>query len=176
MLHEVNNTVRAAPLVIIKGNKLDKIWVDHKNRTGIKYGRMVVTLKVSGYKSLITVSKESLHGYLMLLLDDSTDIFVGGLFTNIAGKVDNRYINIWDTEIHACEISLHIRYDLGHSLCRSSRGGDDVYRGSTSTTPVLAGGRVNMEHKIDLVFTSEATAAIVTARRQRKINNTSGYL
>ena len=116
MLHEVNNAGRADPLVIIPGNKLDTIWVEHDTRTGIKYGRTVVTLKVSGYKGLITVSKESLHGFLILTLYDSTYIFVGGIFAKISGKFENRYINSGDTEIHACEIDLHRSYDLSHSL------------------------------------------------------------
>ena len=176
MLHEVNNMVRVSPLVIIPDNKLDKIWVEHDTSTGIKYRRTLFTLKVSGYKGLITVSKESLHGDLRLLLDNSTDLFVGGIFAKLAGQADNRYTNSGDTESHACELALHRRDNICHSLCRSSRRGDDVSRGSTSTTPVLGGGMVNMEHEVDLVFTSEVTEEIVTARRQRKSNNNSGYL
>ena len=125
-------------------------------------------------KGIITVPKESLHGTLILLLDDSTDLFVGGIFAKLAGKVDNRYINSGDTEIHDCELALHRRDGIGPSLCISGRRGGDVNRGSTTTTPVLAGGIVNVEHDIDLVFMSEATAAIVTAKRQRKSNNSSG--
>ena len=175
MLHEVNNTGRVAPLVIIPGNNFDKIWVEHDTSTSIKYVRTLVNLKFSGHKGLITVPKESLHGTLILLFDDSTDLFVGGIFANLAGKVDNRYINSGDTESHACELALYRRDGIGHSLCSSSRIRDDIARGSTATTPVLVGGRVSMEHEIDLVLTSEATAEIVTARRQRKSNNNSGY-
>ena len=138
--------------------------------------RKVVNLKVSGHKGIITVPKESLHGTLILLLDDSADLFVGSLFAKLAGKVDNRYINSGDTEIHACGIALHRRDDIGHNLCSSIRGGDDVARGSTSNKPVLGGGIVNMEHEVELVFMSEVTEATVTARRQMKSNNNSGYL
>ena len=176
MLHEVNKTDRVAPLVIIPCNKLDKIWVEHDTRTKIKYGRTVFTLKVSEHKGFITVSKESLHGALRLLLDNSTDIFVGVLFAKLAGKVDKIYINSGDTESHACDLALHRRDNICHRLCSSSRRGGDVARGSTSNTPVLEGGIVNMEHEVDLVFTLEVTEAIVTARRQMKSNNNSGYL
>ena len=138
IISEVNDMGRVTPLIVLPDNKLDKIWVENDTSTGIKYRRTLFTLKVSGYKGLITVSKESLHVSLRLLLDDRTDLFVGGLFANLAGKVENRYINSGDREIHACGISLHRSGYIGHSLCRSSRGGDDVTRGSTETTPVLA--------------------------------------
>ena len=69
---------------------------------------------------------------------------MGSLFAKLAGKFDNRYINSGDTESHACELALHRRDGIGHSLCSSSRRGDDVASGSTDTRPVLAGGIVNM--------------------------------
>mmetsp|Transcript_27631 Transcript_27631/g.56627 ORF Transcript_27631/g.56627 Transcript_27631/m.56627 type:complete len:414 (+) Transcript_27631:378-1619(+) len=143
VLHEVNNTARVAPLIVIPGNKLDEVGVEHDTGISIKDGGDGVALVVSGHKGLIGVSEEALHVTLSLGLDVGADLLVGGGLLQTAGKVNNRHINGGDTEGHAGKLALKGGDDLGHSLGSTSGGGDDVARGSTATTPVLAGGGVN---------------------------------
>ena len=143
MLHEVNNTARVSPLVIVPGNKLDEGRVEHDTGTGIKDGRTRVGLKVSGDKGLVAVSENSLHLSLRLGLDNGADLFVGGSLSKGACEVNNRDIDGGDTECHTGELSLEGRNDLGDGLGGSGGGGDDVARGGTSSTPVLTGGGVN---------------------------------
>merc|ERR1719253_1396180 len=143
VLHEVNNTARVSPLVVIPSNKLDEVGVEHDTCTGIKDRRSAVGLEVSGHKRLVTVSKNSLHLSLRLGLDNGADLLVGGLLSKLACQVNNRHVNGGDTERHTSELSLQGRNDLGHGLGSTSGRGDDVARGSTSSAPVLAGGGVN---------------------------------
>merc|ERR1719203_976097 len=129
MLHEIDDTARVSPLVIVPGNKLDKVGVKHDTGTGIKDGRAAIRLEISGNKGLITVSKDTLHLSLRLRLDDGADLLVGGGLSELARQVNNRHINGRDTECHSGELAL--------------KTGDDLARGSTSSTPVLTAGRVN---------------------------------
>ena len=57
MLPEVNHMGKVTPLIVIPVNKLYKLWFEHDISTSIKYVGSVVTLKFSGHKGLITVSK-----------------------------------------------------------------------------------------------------------------------
>ena len=143
VLHEVNNTARVSVFVVIPGNKLDKVGVEHDTSISIKDGGAEVTLEISGDKWLITVSKESLHFTLSLALDDRADLFVGGGLGKTASQVNNRDINGGDTEGHTGKLSNKGRNDLGDGLGGTSGRGDDVARGGTSSTPVLAGRRVD---------------------------------
>ena len=143
VLHQVDNTSRVTVLVIVPGNKLDEVRVEHDTGISIEDGRAKVTLEISGDKRLIAVAQESLLGSLGAGLDVGADLFVGGGLLKTAGKVNNRDINGRDTESHTGDLSSKGRNDLGEGLGSSSGGRNDVARGSTSSTPVLSGGGVN---------------------------------
>ena len=143
VLHQVNNTGRVTVFVIVPGNKLDEVRVEHDTGTGIKDGGANITLEIGGDKWFVAVSEDSLHGSLRLGLDHGADLFVSGGLLELAGQVDNRHINGWDTESHSGDLSLEGRDDLGNGLGGSGGRRDDVAGGSTSSTPVLAGRRIN---------------------------------
>merc|ERR1712232_855107 len=143
MLHEVNNTSTVSVFVIVPGNELDEVGVKHDTSIRIEDGRTQVALEVSRDKGLITVSKESLHVTLSLRLDVGTDFFVSGRLFQTASQVNYRHVNGGNTEGHTGKLSNKGRNDLGHSLGSTSGRGDDVARGSTSSTPVLTGRGVN---------------------------------
>merc|ERR1712087_661622 len=143
VLHQVDNTSRVTVFVIVPGDKLDKVGVEHDTGIGIKDGRAEVTLEISGDKRLVRGSQESLLASLRASLDVGADLFVGGGLLKLAGKIDNRDINGRDTESHTGDLSDEVGDDLGDGLGGSSGGRNDVSTGGTSSTPVLAGGRVN---------------------------------
>ena len=143
VLHQVNNTSRVSVFVIVPGNKLDEVGVEHDTGIGIEDGRAEVSLEIGRDKRLVTVSKESLHFSLRHLLDVFADLFVGGGLSKSAGQVNNGDINGGDTESHTGKLANKRGDDLGDGLGGSSGRGDDVSTGSTSSTPVLSGRRVN---------------------------------
>ena len=143
MLHQVNDTAGVTPFVIVPGNNLDESWVKHDTGTGIKDGRDGVSFVVSGNKGLVGVSEESLHVTVSTSLDLLTDLLVGGLLGEFACKIDDRNINGGDTESHTGKFSLKSRNNLGNGLGSSGGRGNDVTRGGTSSTPVLAGTGVD---------------------------------
>ena len=61
VLHQVNNTARVTVFVIVPGNKLDELGVEHDTGFGIEDGRSEVTFEVGGDKWFVGVSEESLH-------------------------------------------------------------------------------------------------------------------
>mmetsp|Transcript_19479 Transcript_19479/g.40112 ORF Transcript_19479/g.40112 Transcript_19479/m.40112 type:complete len:372 (-) Transcript_19479:39-1154(-) len=143
MLHQVNDTSRVTVFVIVPGNKLDEVRVEHDTGIGIEDGRAEVTFEISGDKRLVRVSKESLLASFGVGLDVGADFFVGGGLLNSAGQVNNGDIDGRNTESHTGDLSDKGRNDLGDGNSGSGGGGDDVTRGGTSSTPVLAGRRVN---------------------------------
>ena len=143
MLHEVNNTRRVSVFVIVPGNKLDEVGVEHDTGISIEDRRADVSLEVSGDKGFIAVSKEGLHVTLGLALDVGADLLVSGGLGKTASQVNNGNINGRDTESHTGELALEFRDDLGHGLGGTGGRRNDVTGGGTSTTPVLAGRRVN---------------------------------
>jgi hypothetical protein len=143
VLHQVNNTGRVAVFVIVPGNELDELRVQHDTSIGIEDGRSDVTLEVSGDKGFIAVSEEGLHVAIGLALDVSADLLVGGGLFESARQVNNGNINSGDTECHTGDLANKIGDDLGDGLGGTSRRRNDVARGSTSSTPVLSGRRVN---------------------------------
>lgn len=143
MLHEIDNTSRVTIFVVIPGNQLDKVGVEHDTGIGIKDGTAQVTFEISGHERLVGVSEEALHVALGLGLDVSADLLVGGGLLDTASQVNDRHINGGHTESHTGKLSNQGWNNLGHSLGGTSGGGDDVARGGTSSAPVLAGGGVN---------------------------------
>merc|ERR1712087_696966 len=116
VLHQVNNTARVSPFVIVPGNTLDEAWVKHNSGTGIEDGGDGVTLVVSRYKRLVRVSKESLHVTPRSLLDLSADFFVSGFLCKFACKINNRNINGGNTEGHSGKLSLQGGDNLGYGM------------------------------------------------------------
>merc|ERR1712151_56773 len=105
VLHQVNNTSRVTVFVIIPGDKLDEVGVEHDTGIGIKDGGSKVTFKIGGDKRLVGVSQESLLASFRAGLDVGADFFVGGGLLKTAGKVNNRDINGRDTESHTGDLS-----------------------------------------------------------------------
>jgi hypothetical protein len=143
VLHQVNDTARVTVFVIVPGNKLDEVGVEHDTGTGIKDRRAKVSLEIGGDKGFVAVSKESLHFTLRKLLDVGADLLVSGGLLKTASQVDNRDINGGNTESHTGDLANKRGNDLGDGNGGTSGRGDDVARGGTSSTPVLAGRRVD---------------------------------
>ncbi len=143
MDHKVLNTGGVAPLVVVPGDELDELGVEHDACASIEGGGHGPGVEVGGNDVLVGVAEEALHVALRAALDLSADLLVGGGGLEPAGKVDDGDVDGGDTEGHTGELALDSGDNLGDSLGSSGGGGDDVARGSTASTPVLAGGGVN---------------------------------
>jgi hypothetical protein len=138
VLHQVNNTARVSVLVIVPGDKLDELRVEHDSGISIEDRRSEVSFEVSGDEGFVGISEESLHFSFRQLLDVRADFFVGGFLDKSGGQVNNGDINGGHTERHTSELSLEGRNDFGDGLGGTSGRRNDVSRGSTSSSPVLA--------------------------------------
>jgi hypothetical protein len=143
VLHQVNNSARVAPLVIVPGDELDEVGVEHDSGAGIEDGRAGIGLEVGGDEGLVAVSKDALHLTLALGLDHGADLLVGGLLLELAGQVDDGDVDRGHAEGHAGELALEGGDDLGHGLGGAGGGGDDVSGRGAASTPVLAAGGVD---------------------------------
>merc|ERR1719287_261671 len=143
VLHEVDDAAGVAPLVVVPGDELDEVGVEHDAGPGIEDAAAGVGLEVGGHEGLVAVAQDALHLALGLGLDDGADLLVGGLLPELAGEVDHGDVDGGDAEGHAGELALEGGDDLGHGLRGAGGGGDDVAGGSAAAAPVLAGGGVD---------------------------------
>merc|ERR1712151_1045440 len=126
VLHQVNDTSRVTVFVIIPGDKLDEVGVEHDTGIGVEDGGSEVSLEIGGDKRLVGVSQESLLGSLGAGLDVGADFFVGGGLLELAGQVNNGDINSRHTESHTSDLVLKGRNDLGDGLGGTGGGRNDV--------------------------------------------------
>mmetsp|Transcript_1452 Transcript_1452/g.2378 ORF Transcript_1452/g.2378 Transcript_1452/m.2378 type:complete len:379 (-) Transcript_1452:38-1174(-) len=141
--HEVHHAVGVTPLVIVPGDQLHELRVEHDTGLGVEHGGDRAADEVLGHKSLVGVAKESLHVAVGASLDLGADVLVGGLLGELAGKVNHRHIGGRHTEGHTGDLALEVRDDLGKSLGGTGGGRNDVGRSTTATSPVLLGRTVN---------------------------------
>lgn len=87
--HEVNDSVGVSPFVVVPGDKLDELGVQHDAGLGVENTRDGAGDEVGGDQVFGGVSEESLHVAVGASLDLVADLFVGGLFGKSAGQVDN---------------------------------------------------------------------------------------
>ncbi len=143
VLHEVNDASGVSPLVVVPGDELDELLVEHDSGPGVEDGGADVRLEVGGDEGLVAVSEDALHVAGGGGLDGGADLVVGGGLAEFAGEVDDGNVNGGDAEGHAGELALELGDDLGDGLGGSGGGGDDVAGGGAATTPVLLGGGVD---------------------------------
>merc|ERR1719287_72173 len=106
VLHEVDDAAGVAPLVVVPGDELDEVGVEHDAGPGIEDAAAGVGLEVGGHEGLVAVAQDALHLALGLGLDDGADLLVGGLLPELAGEVDHGDVDGGDAEGHAGELAL----------------------------------------------------------------------
>ena len=143
MNHEVLDAGGVAPLVVVPGDALDEVGVEHDAGAGIEGRGGGLGLEVSGHEGLVGVAEEALHVAVGAALDLSAELLVGGGLLDAAGEVDDGHVDGGNAEGHARELALDGGDNLGHGLGGASGRGDDVAGSGTATTPVLAGRGVD---------------------------------
>jgi len=95
---------------------------------------------VAGDQGQIGVLDDALHAVLRRGLEDSVDLFLGGLAAHLQHHVHNRDIGGGDAQSDAAQLALDLGVDQGHSLGSTGAGGNDVHRSGTGTAQVTVGG------------------------------------
>lgn len=136
---QVDNALGVSPLVVVPGNKLDKVVVQGDTGLGVEDGGVVITNKVGGDDILLCVVENALldirirqfkpakfnrNSYLEVtgssLLDGILDILILGGLLKPDDEIDNRDIRGWDTERHSGKFAIQGWDDLSDSLGSTS--------------------------------------------------------
>lgn len=145
ILRKLNELVGIAELVVIPGDQLDELAVEHDAGLAVKVAGASGREEVAAHDVLIRVSHDPLELVLRGTLDLGADLVVGRVLLKSAGQVDDRDIRDRDAEGHTGELTVERRKDLTNSLCGTGAGWDNIGAAAATTTPVLLGRPINWE-------------------------------
>mmetsp|Transcript_88705 Transcript_88705/g.197175 ORF Transcript_88705/g.197175 Transcript_88705/m.197175 type:complete len:271 (-) Transcript_88705:130-942(-) len=135
---EIHQAVGIAPLVVVPSDELHKCVREGDASTDVEYGRGLATDEVRGHHLLVRPIEDALHGASSGLLDSGDDVVILGALLQAASQVHDRDIGGGHPEGHAGELTVDRGDNLAHRLSGARRGWDDILRGTTTATPVLA--------------------------------------
>merc|ERR1712107_455077 len=99
---------------------------------------MLHSYKIGGDHLLIGPVEHTLHVSSRSLLHGGDDVFIFGRLRKAHRQVHNRDISRGHSEGHTCQLTVHRRVALAHSLGSAGGRRNDVLGGTAPTTPVLA--------------------------------------
>lgn len=140
---EVEHTSAVAPLVVVPGDKLDKVVVQGDTSLGVEDGRVGIAVEVRGDNLVLGVAENALELTLGSLLEGGLDGLVAGGLLETAGEVDNGDVGGGDTEGHAGKLAVELGDNLADGLGGTGAAGDDVLSSATATAPVLGRGTID---------------------------------
>ena len=143
---EVDELVGITPLVIVPGDELYEMIVQHDACARIEDGGACVGVEVAGNDGLVGVADDALE--LLGLgsgLHGSLDLFIGGGLCERAGQVDDGNVDGGNPEAHTGQLAVEGGDDLTYGLGGAGGRGDDVVSRSTAAAPILLGGTVDGE-------------------------------
>src|SRR6478736_8853314 len=142
-LHEVDDLVRVAPLVVVPGDDFDEGLVERDARFGVEHGGVDLTHEVGRNDLFVGVAEDALHLAFGGGLHGLADVVVAGFFVELDGEVDHGHVRGRHAEGHAGELAVELRNHLAHGLGRAGRRRDDVLEDAAATAPILLRGTVD---------------------------------
>ena len=142
MADEIQQLVAVTPLVVVPGNQLHKVIVQHDAGLGVKDGGVRIGVEVGGNDVLIGVIHNALQLALAGSLYGLADLLIGGGLGQRNGQVNNRNIQRGNTEGHTGQLALQLGDDQSAGLGSAGGGGDDVAGCGTAAAPILLGSAV----------------------------------
>ena len=95
---QITNPLGVAPLVIVPGDELDKVFVEGDTSGGVKDRGVVVTDEISGYDRVFSVVEDALVGTCGGFFYRGFDLFIRSLLLGTHDKVDDGDIDGGYTE------------------------------------------------------------------------------
>lgn len=137
-MSEINHPVRVAPFIIVPRDDLDEITRELDTGFSIEDGREFAADEVLRNNILISIAKNALQGALRSFLHLCAHFLVSASFCKFSSEINNGNISGRYTEGHTSEFAIKFRNDFTDSLGSTSGRRNDVSRGSSSGSPVLA--------------------------------------
>ena len=141
--HEVQDLVGVAPLVVVPGDELDEVVVQHDAGGLVKDAGLGEAGEVGGDHLVGGVGDDALHAVAGGVLHGDADIVIAGGLTEPGGEVHHGDVVGGDAEAHAGHLALQLRDDQAHGLGGAGGGGDDVAHDAAARAPVTAGAGVH---------------------------------
>ena len=143
MGHQVQDLVGVAPLVVVPGDELHEVVVQHDAGGLVEDAGLAEARQVRGNHLVRGVGDDALHAVVGGVLNGHADIVIGGMVLQPGGEVHHGHIVGGHPEAHAGHLALQLRDDHAYGLGGAGGGGDDVAQNTAACPPVPAGTGVH---------------------------------
>ena len=137
--NEVQQLVGIAPLVVIPGDELYKVVVQHDARRLIEDTGLGEAGQVRGNHLVPGAGDDALHAVLGGVLHGHAHIMIGGGLDEPGRQVHHRHVVGGHPEAHTGHLALQLRDDLAHSLGSAGGRGNDIAQDAAAGAPIPAG-------------------------------------
>ena len=135
---EVQQLVGVAPLVVVPGNELDEVVVQHDACGLVEDAGLGEARQVGGDHLVRSAGDDALHAVLGGVFHRHADVVIAGGLDEPGSQVHHGHVVGGYPEAHAGHFALQLRDDLTHGLGRTGGGGDDVAQHAAPGPPVPA--------------------------------------
>ena len=143
MLHQPHDHVGVTPLIVVPGDQLDEVVVEHDAGSLIEDARVRVADEVLRDDLVARVGEDALEGAFARGVDGVADLGVGGGLFEARGQVDDGDIRRGHAEAHAGHLALELGDDLADGLGSTRGGRNDVVEDRAARAPVAAAAAVD---------------------------------
>lgn len=140
---QIQHLAGIAPLVIIPGDELHKVAVQHDARVFIEDAGVALTLHIRGYDLILREGDDALHRGVGGLLDRGADFRICRRAAEAGRQVNDGNVVRRHAEAHAREFALELRHHKPDRLGCAGGGRDDVVEHGTPGAVVAPGAVVD---------------------------------
>ena len=134
--HEIQDLVGIAPFVVVPGDELDEVVVQHDAGSLIEDAGLGKARQIGGDHLVGGAGDDALHGIAGGVLHGHAHIVVAGRLDQPGGEIHHRDVVGGHPEAHARHLSLEFRDYHAHRLGGAGGGGDDVAHDAAAGAPV----------------------------------------
>ena len=138
MLQHTHHHVAVAELVVVPGDELHEVVVQHDAGLLIEHAGAGIGDQVRGHHLVGGVADDVLHIRLGGVANGVADLGIGGGPGQAGGQVHHGHVGGGDPEGHAGHLALQAGDHPAHGLGRAGGGGDDVVEDGAAGAPVAA--------------------------------------
>ena len=96
--NQIDNLVGITHFVVVPGDQLHEMLVEHDTGTGVEHGSSLFIEEVGGNHSVFGVTENALELAFGGFLHGSLDLFVGSSLFEAAGQVNHRNVSRGDAQ------------------------------------------------------------------------------
>ena len=143
MLQHTHDLIAVAELVIVPGDQLDKVLIQHDAGGFVENAGAGIADHIGGNHLVGGIGDDALHVGFAGVTDGIADVSVGSRGAQTGGQIHHGHIGGGNAEGHAGHLAHQAGNHAAHGLGSAGGGGNDVVQDGTAGAPVAAAAGVN---------------------------------